>query len=583
MAGTFVEITVDRNSLGGHANHETDIIPAPPEGCGRRAINQFLATTTTAPAGKITICHRTMAGTFVEITVDRNSLGGHANHETDIIPAPVGGCGVLSTDSDGEPDTDGRTSRAEPRRITICHWNASDSYVQITVDANGLNGHGDHPNDIIPAPAGGCGSASVRRVLSSTTTTTVAPGSLEDTKQRLDEERKGGKDKSVLDVVNLDAEPKPGGDGGGTIEIDPKKDGPGVQLLDAKTNDPDVKVVVKSSGSDYNKPQTWVNEGFGSFCWKLEPFNGEYTYTLPSPPNPPDARYAGLAYSAVIVKAGSVVESDPAYQANTVFMNPAPGSVVWPDVNKNGILDPGGQGGGKLGDKAISHIVICVGKSEFPEVLTTTTTSVPGGTTTTTAVGATTTTLAGSTSTTLAGSTTTIAGSTASAPLRSTTTTLARPSTTTVRPTTTIASSGTTQPGSPTTTSASTATPQPGSPPTTSASTATTHPGSPTTTVPGGTTPPIVFELEVPDEGFTKQSVIVELVVSTGSQTEVVFLSVDMKNFSVDVPQQVVVLPATGVQATGNSGVFAQALAGLGALMAGALLLLLSRSRRRAL
>ena len=87
----------------------------------------------------------------------------------------------------------------------------------------------------------------------------------------------------------------------------------------------------------------------------------------------------------------------------------------------------------------------------------------------------------------------------------------------------------------------------------------------------------------MPDEGFTKQSVIVELVVSTGSQTEVVFLSVDMKNFSVDVPQQVVVLPATGVQATGNSGVFAQALAGLGALMAGALLLLLSRSRRRAL
>jgi len=86
----------------------------------------------------------------------------------------------------------------------------------------------------------------------------------------------------------------------------------------------------------------------------------------------------------------------------------------------------------------------------------------------------------------------------------------------------------------------------------------------------------------VPEENFNKQSVVVELLVSTGLQAEVVFLSVDMKNFSVDVPQQVVVLPATGVQATGNSGVFAQALAGLGALLSGALLLF-GRSRRRSL
>jgi hypothetical protein len=90
-----------------------------------------------------------------------------------------------------------------------------------------------------------------------------------------------------------------------------------------------------------------------------------------------------------------------------------------------------------------------------------------------------------------------------------------------------------------------------------------------------------VIELDVPEDGFTKQSVIVELLVSTGSKTETVFLEVDLKRFSVDVPQQVVVLPATGVQATGNSGVFAQALAGFGALLAGAMLLFLGRSRRR--
>ena len=567
------------------------------------------STSTTVLSRRITICHRTMAGTFVEITVDRNSLGGHANHETDIIPAPPGGCGqrainqFLATTTTTIADSDGgRTTEASPRRITICHWNASDSYVQITVDANGLNGHGDHPNDIIPAPAGGCGRASVQRVLSSTTTTTVAPGSLEDTKQKLDEERKGGKDKSILDVVNLDAEPKPGGGGGGTIEIDPKKDGPGVQLLDAKTNDPNVKVDVKSSGSDYNKTDTWVNEGFGSYCWKIESFNGEYSYILPSPPNPPDSRYAGLAYSAVKVKAGSVVESNPNYQANTVFMNPAPGSMVWPDVNKNGILDPGGQGGGTLGDKAISHIILCVGETEFPEILTTTTTTtIPSGTTTTTT----------------SGTTTTVVGSTTSAPVRSTTTTVrptattTRATTTTVRPTATTARattttarattsttvgatattqpgsptttsgvSATTQPGSPTTTTGSSATTQPGSPTTTTGPSATTQPGSPTTTVPDST-PPIVIELDVPDEGFTKQSVVVELLVSTGAQTETVFLEVDLKRFSVGVPQQVLVLPATGVQATGNSGVFAQALAGLGALLAGAMLLLVGRSRRR--
>jgi len=631
------------------------------------------STTSTVLSRRITICHRTMAGAFVEITVDRNSLGGHANHETDIIPAPPGGCGrrainqfLATTTTTTIPEIDGgRTNQASPRRITICHWNASNSYVQITVDANGLNGHGDHPNDIIPAPAGGCGSASVQRVLSSTTTTTLAPGSLEDTKQKLDEERKGGKDKSILDVVNLEAEPKPGGGGGGTIEIEPKKSGPAVQLLDAKTSDPDVKVVVKSSGSDYNKTDTWVNEGFGSYCWKIESFNGEYSYILPSPPNPPDSRYAGLAYSAVKVKAGSVVESDPNYQANTVFMNPAPGSMVWPDVNKNGILDPGGQGGGTLGDKAISHIILCVGETQFSGI-TTTPTTVPSGTTTTT--------------TTVVASTTTVAGTTTSAPLRSTTTTSARPrltttttirasattvrpvattvapsvqqstttvrssvttvrpttttvrpttttvrpvattvapsvqqstttvrssvttvrpTTTTVRPTTTtvrpvattvapsvqqstttVRSSVTTVRPTTTTVRPTTTTVRPTT--TTIGSSATTQPGYPSTTLPEGTTPPIVIELEVPEENFNKQSVVVELLVSTGSQSEVVFLSVDMKNFSVDVPQQVVVLPATGVQATGSSGVFAQALAGLGALLAGALLLF-GRSRRRSL
>jgi hypothetical protein len=44
------------------------------------------------------------------------------------------------------------------QKITICHATGSSKnpYVMITISINGLNGHGNHPRDIIPAPAGGC-------------------------------------------------------------------------------------------------------------------------------------------------------------------------------------------------------------------------------------------------------------------------------------------------------------------------------------------------------------------------------------------------------------------------------------------
>src|SRR5207237_9112600 len=44
--------------------------------------------------------------------------------------------------------------------ITICHWVPAHggSYVTITIDDDGLHGHGGHDNDIIPAPAEGCPS-----------------------------------------------------------------------------------------------------------------------------------------------------------------------------------------------------------------------------------------------------------------------------------------------------------------------------------------------------------------------------------------------------------------------------------------
>ena len=442
------------------------------------------------------------------------------------------------------------------RRITICHWNASGAWVSITVDANSLNGHGDHPNDIIPAPTEGCGNRAVTRVLSTTTTTTVPVGSLQDTKNKVNEERKGGKDKGVLDVVEIDTTPKQNG-GGGSLELTPKDNGPGVQLLGAKTSDPKVQVKVKSSGSDYNKPDTWVNEGFGSYCWKIESFNGEYLYTLPSPPNPPDSRYAGLAYSAVKVKAGSIQETDPAYQVNTIYMSPAPGSVVFADTNKNGVSDPGGQGGGTLGDKAISHVILCVGESSFPGIETTvttvpgsdstTTTTTPGGSTTvpsgsvttTTTPGsvAATTTLPGSPSTTIRVTTTTVSGGSRTRPPATTTTTTPRSTTVTTSPGT--SGTSTSLPGSSATTTL------PGS-------TATTLPGlAPTTTTPGTSDPEVKrssIEVEIiePNDGIKRQSVDVEFVMSTGTDVQTVYLTVNLSRFSVETPATLTMLPETG-------------------------------------
>ena len=40
----------------------------------------------------ITICHATSSGTYEEITIPNTGSGGHWNHPDDIIPAPAGGC-----------------------------------------------------------------------------------------------------------------------------------------------------------------------------------------------------------------------------------------------------------------------------------------------------------------------------------------------------------------------------------------------------------------------------------------------------------------------------------------------------------
>lgn len=118
----------------------------------------------------------------------------------------------------------------------------------------------------------------------------------------------------------------------------------------------DLNLYVEYTGAQLNNPLVWQNEGYGTMCWKLEPFT-ETSFVLPDPIQWPGSKPAGeWVYSNVIVKAGSLTADPTTFQVNTLFPAPGKGSMVWADVNANGIYDPDGR----TGDKAISHIVICV-------------------------------------------------------------------------------------------------------------------------------------------------------------------------------------------------------------------------------
>ena len=141
----YTEMTIDFNELNGHSNHTDDLIPAPEGGCPT-------VVTPGGNDGQITICHATgiEVNPFVEITIDFNGLREHSDHKGDFIPAPQNGCASVTTTPTVTGDNNGK--------ITICHATSStkNPYVLITVSVNGLNGHGDHSRDIIPAPDGGC-------------------------------------------------------------------------------------------------------------------------------------------------------------------------------------------------------------------------------------------------------------------------------------------------------------------------------------------------------------------------------------------------------------------------------------------
>lgn len=129
-----------RADVEAHLGHTNDLVPAPVGGCPTVPV--------VVEDGKITICHATSSETnpYNEISISVNGLNGHASHIGDIFPVPEDGCPPqpLVVQEDG--------------KITICHATGSDKnpYNKITISINGLNGHGGHSGDIIPAPAGDC-------------------------------------------------------------------------------------------------------------------------------------------------------------------------------------------------------------------------------------------------------------------------------------------------------------------------------------------------------------------------------------------------------------------------------------------
>ncbi|KAF0107199.1 MAG: hypothetical protein FD146_2040 [Anaerolineaceae bacterium] len=159
-----------------HSHHPNDIIPAPAGGCPSGPTNTPVDPTKTPKTNeKILICHATGSSSnpYVLIEVSVNATDGsmkdgggadHSHHPNDIIPAPAGGCpgGPTATNTPVDPS---KTPKHE--KILICHATGSSSnpYVLIEVSVNATDGsmkdgggadHSHHPNDIIPAPAGGC-------------------------------------------------------------------------------------------------------------------------------------------------------------------------------------------------------------------------------------------------------------------------------------------------------------------------------------------------------------------------------------------------------------------------------------------
>ncbi len=326
--------------------------------------------------------------------------------------------------------------------------------------------------------------------------------------------------------VNISADPKPNGKStGGSLTLDGD---PPMEVLSVTSSDPTVSIDVTKSGVEYNKPETWVAEGFGDECWKIEP--GGSAYILPAVPTPPSGKTG--YYSMVKVKAGSITSTDPNFQVNTIFPSPVGGDRVWPDSNRNGIYDAGG----KNGDKDISHIILCI-RYGSPSATTTTTPAAVAGSTTTTVSsgGATTTTVAGATTTTTAAgsSSTSSSSSSTTAPASSTSSTTPGSS-----GSSTSSSVAATTPGTPTTAGSGATS---GS--TTSTTAAAKGGATTTSTLPidakdtDGPKDNIVLKVAAREVKTAGQSVVIVMRMSTGTEESVVKMTVDVATMQVEKVQ----------------------------------------------
>lgn len=80
---------------------------------------------------------------------------------------------LTGSNGGGGEDTTTTTSDDDDDTIEICHatGNPNHPYVEITVNVNGLNGHGDDSDDLIPAPEDGCPGPTTSTTGETTSTT----------------------------------------------------------------------------------------------------------------------------------------------------------------------------------------------------------------------------------------------------------------------------------------------------------------------------------------------------------------------------------------------------------------------------
>ncbi len=95
-----------------------------------------------------TVCHATgdPANPYVAVTVmNADELLVYRNNANDLFPMPVGGCPATLVEVNN--------SKITICHATGCEKNP---YNEISISVQGLNGHALHEDDIIPMPVGGC-------------------------------------------------------------------------------------------------------------------------------------------------------------------------------------------------------------------------------------------------------------------------------------------------------------------------------------------------------------------------------------------------------------------------------------------